>query len=40
MFNYIKSLYDTVFTANDLPQFVAAGWITQAQADEINGTAI
>lgn len=37
MFDYIKALYGTVFTAADLPAFVAVGWLTAEQAKEITG---
>lgn len=35
MYEYIQSMYSTVFTAADLPAFVAAGWITAEQAAEL-----
>lgn len=35
MFEYIKAWYGVIFSARDLPGFVSAGWITQAQANEL-----
>lgn len=35
MFEYIQSLYNTVFTAADLAAFMKAGWITSEQAAEL-----
>lgn len=35
MYEYIKSLYGMVFTAADLPAFMAVGWITAEQAVEL-----
>lgn len=39
MYDYIKSLYGTVFTDDDLPAFVAAGWITAEQAAKLETAA-
>lgn len=36
---FIKSLYGTVFSAADLPAFVAAGWITAEQAAKLETAA-
>jgi len=37
VYEYIRRLYGTAFSAADLPGFVAAGWLTEAEADEIKG---
>lgn len=35
MYEYVRRLYGVTFTAADLPGFVAAGWLTEAEADNI-----
>lgn len=35
MFEFICELYGTVFTRDDLDQFVKVGWLTYEQAEQI-----
>ena len=38
MYEVIKSCYDAgCYTKDDLKLFISVGWITQEQADEIDG---
>lgn len=39
MYEYILARYPEVFTTADVALFVTAGWLTQAQADEMTGGA-